>query len=87
MSRVAVAGSPGFGSSGIRALLLGILASLFSVGCEISPIIRTTDEAGRFGDCERAAEAYCEQVLRVDDREVGGCIAEYRYKCVAGNPR
>ena len=62
-----------------------ILAGLAALGCEISPVVSAPLEAPgvRYSDCERAAEEYCEEVVRPSDRKMDACVAEHRFQCVS----
>jgi len=87
MSEVTTAGTHSLGSRKTEALLFAILASLLAMGCEIAPIVSTTEPTVRYGDCERAAEGYCEHVVEAVGHDAEKCIAEYRFKCVAGSSK
>lgn len=74
----------------MKALVASFLfLSLGTLGCEISPVVSApSDMPGmRYSDCDRAAEDYCEHVVKASDREMDACVAEYRFKCLSSSAR
>ena len=71
----------------MRALVVAVVC-LAAIGCEISPVVSTPEPTGsRYSDCERAALAYCEDVIRARGAEMDACVAEHVYKCVSSGAR
>lgn len=70
-------------------ILLGALACLAALGCEISPVVTAPfDGPGkRYSDCERAAEDYCEHSIKATARNMDACVAEHRFKCLSSGAR
>jgi hypothetical protein len=67
----------------MRALVVAVVC-LAAIGCEISPVVSSPEPTGsRYSDCERAALAYCEDVIRARGTEMDACIAEHVYECVS----
>ncbi len=71
----------------LKALVCGILASLFAIGCTISPVVSTSEPTARYADCDRAAEAYCEEVVGAGGHKLDKCVAEKRFECVSGSAK
>jgi hypothetical protein len=69
----------------LKALACGIFASALAIGCTISPVVSTSEPTARYADCERAAEAYCEEVVGVGGHKLDKCVAEKRFECVSGS--
>ena len=69
--------------------MLMALACSLALGCEISPVVTSPmDSPGmRYGDCERAAEEYCEHSIKASEREMEACVAEHRFKCLSSRAR
>jgi hypothetical protein len=68
----------------LKVLVCGILASLLAIGCTISPVVSTSEPTARYADCERAAEAYCDEVVGAGGQKFDRCVAEKRFECVSG---
>ncbi len=68
---------------------LGILAAaVLGFGCEISPVVTAQEPpSGRFPDCERAAQSYCEHVVEAKAKDMESCVADHLYQCVSGSRR
>lgn len=67
----------------LSAALVG--AALLALGCEISPVVTAPAEpSGRYYDCERAAERYCERVEGESGDALDRCVAERTYDCLSG---
>ena len=69
--------------------LLGALACLSALGCEISPVVTAPfDLPGkRYSDCELAAEGYCEHSIKATARDMDACVAEHRFRCLSSRAR
>jgi hypothetical protein len=68
----------------VAALVGGLLIA----GCEISPVVSDVElPTNRYIDCDRAAKAYCEHVVEATPPDLEKCVAEYRFKCVAGSSK
>ena len=66
---------------------LAALAALTALGCEIAPVVTNPNSGGRYSDCGRAAQDYCELVLKKAEEGMEACDAEYRFKCVSSGAR
>jgi hypothetical protein len=66
-------------------LALAVLSIGLGLGCTIAPVVDVPETpSGRYGDCEHAAERYCEQVLGATGRDLQECVAARTFQCVSG---
>jgi len=53
--------------------------------CTIAPVVSAPDPpTGRYLDCDRAALAYCDEVVGAEGALLERCVAERRFECVSG---
>jgi hypothetical protein len=65
-----------------------LATAVLGLGCEISPVVSAQEPpSGRFPDCERAAQSYCEFVIEAKARDMERCVADHLYQCIAGTHR
>jgi hypothetical protein len=65
------------------------LIAAAALGCELSPVVTVPAEpaGGRYADCDRAAQDYCEHVIEAKAKDMDACIAKYRFECVSTRAR
>lgn len=69
----------------MKAFVPGLLG-LIAMGCTVSPVVSVPDApSGRYADCDRAARDYCEEVVHARKKEMDGCVADHRLKCVSSS--
>jgi hypothetical protein len=62
-----------------------VVAGVLALGCRIAPVVSDTQVGtSNYDDCERAAQNYCERVIRASEAELEECVAKYAFQCISG---
>jgi len=64
---------------------VAVVAGCLALGCRIAPVVSDTQlGTSHYGDCEQAAQNYCEHVVKASDSDREGCVAKYAFQCISG---